>query len=59
MNENSNIESDLLKLCDDNKDDDILLDNVLNDVSEVQYRKPVFTDIKTGDFLLVQFIRGT
>jgi len=48
--EKSDIENDLLKLCDD-----ILLDYGLNDVSEVQYRKPVFTDLKTGDFLLVQF----
>ena len=37
--------------------DVILLDYGLN-VSEVQYRKPVFTDLKTGDFLLVQFIGG-
>jgi len=56
--ENSDIENNLLKLCDDNEDDDILLDNVLNYVTEVQYRKPVLTDIKTGDFLLVQFIGG-
>ncbi|CAI6354118.1 unnamed protein product [Macrosiphum euphorbiae] len=48
--ENSDIENDLLKLCDD-----ILLDYGLNNVSEVQYRKPLFTDLKTGDFLLVQF----
>jgi len=54
-NENSDIENDLLKLCDDDEDDDILLSNVLNEVTEVQYRKLVFTDIKTGDFLLVQF----
>ncbi|KAF0728340.1 Uncharacterized protein FWK35_00023154 [Aphis craccivora] len=45
---------DLLKLCDDNKDDDILLDNVLNDVSEVQYRKPRMTYqvLGTSDMVL-------
>jgi len=57
-NENSDIENVLLKLCDDNENHDMLLDNILNDVTEIQYRKPVFTDIKTGDFLLVQFIGG-
>lgn len=52
-NKNSDTENDLFKLCDDDEDDDILLENILNHVTEVQYRKPEFKDIKTGDFLLI------
>lgn len=43
-NENPYIENDLFKLWYD-EDEDILWENVLKDVSEVQYKKPEFTDI--------------
>lgn len=50
-NESSDIDNNLLTLYDDDKNDKIL-DDVLK---KVQYRKPELTDIKTGDFLWVQF----